>query len=429
MRILIVSYFFPPFNAIGAVRVGKTAKYLREMGYEVKVISAMDQTLLNTLALEIPKTNVIYTKWFNVNKIFEWAFGRKKIATMGYTAAIEKNSLLRRLAYAYKIVFNLPDSQIGWYPYAVSAGQSLIRQWRPDVIVASAMPITSLLVANSLAKKYGIPWVGELRDLWVDNPYLSYYPKWRRHFEAKLERRVLGSACGLVSISDPLVAHLRDRYTCPVSLVMNGFDPVDYPQSLEAGHSSEIHIVYTGMIYIGRRDPSPLFKAMAKLGVDKKRVKVSFYGRYLGTIHSLAMKYDVVDQVFVHEPVAYRDSLRIQAEADVLLLLLWNDSQEKGSYTGKLFEYLGARRPILAIGPQDNVATQLIVDRFAGVVFDSMNEEGLLAQLRAWIVLKKQGGMLPRLPEAVSEGYTRREQTQKLADFLQQCVGVEKVKS
>ncbi|MBT7443135.1 MAG: hypothetical protein HN790_04135, partial [Methylococcales bacterium] len=87
----------------------------------------------------------------------------------------------------------------------------------------------------------------------------------------------------------------------------------------------------------------------------------------------------------------------------------------------KVFEYLGAKRPVLILGPSDNVASELVTSRQAGVVFDSMGTP-LVEQLRQWVLLKQSGQDLPALPEGVGAGYTRQEQTEILSSFLGKVV-------
>lgn len=419
MRILFVTHFFPPYNCIGAVRAGKTVKYLRQLGHEIRVLTAADQPLQPTLPVEIPESEVIYTPWVNVNRPVELALGgRDRVAAKGY-ASTATPSFLRWLGTLYKHLVNLPDGQIGWYPHAVAAGRRLMREFQPDVILASAMPVTSLLVAHALSRRQGVPWVAELRDLWLDNPYLAL-PSWRRFLERRWERRVLGSAKGMVTISEPLAETLRSRFPVPVRVVTNGFDPEDYPTNAAPPGGDVVRIVYTGMIYEGRRDPSPLFRALAALGDARQKVRLAFYGRYLGVVEPLARRHGVEDCIEVHEPVSHREALRIQAEADVLLLLLWNDPRERGSFTGKLFEYLGARRPILAIGPADNVAARLISERGAGAV--ESRPEALVGLLSDWIRQKAAGCPVPPPPPEAAAGCSREEQTKLLADFLQDCL-------
>ena len=120
--------------------------------------------------------------------------------------------------------------------------------------------------------------------------------------------------------------------------------------------------------------------------------------------------------VEVHSSVAYRESLGIQRSSDVLLLLLWDDPRERGVYTGKVFEYFGARRPILALGPKDNVAAALIERRGAGFV--SNDPAAIAGRLRDWIGEKDACGSIAPLPEEKLFGLSRGEQARRLERFL-----------
>ena len=420
MRILIISYFFPPFNTIGAVRVGKIAKYLEKLGHEVKVISAKNQPLQESLPLEISEEKVIYTKWISINKPVKKVF--REIDSIVYSSARKSKerfapNFWEKMIKIYRTLFYFPDCQIGWYPFARKASGEVVREWKPDLIYSSAPPFTSLIVAYSVAQKYNIPWVAELRDLWVDYAYYDYnYLKCRKVIEAKLESRVLSTATGLVTVSEPLAHMLKTKYRKPVAVILNGFDPEDFPSCIIKNKDDLLRIVYTGLIYSGRQDPTPIFQALKNLGPLANKIRVIFYGEKLGIIRKLATQFGLTNSVETNPPVPYREALRIQREADVLLLLLWNDPKEKGVYTGKLFEYIGARRPILAIGPIDNVAAKLIQERSAGVV---LNDPGkLVDQCLHWLSEKQHNGVIPDLPNDVTLGLSREEQTQRLNDFL-----------
>ncbi len=363
---------------MGAVRTGKTVKYLTEFGHDVRVISADDQNLPKDLALEINKEKVLYTKWFDINFLPTALLGKQKVVTRGFD--ISNQSALGYLGNLYREIFNFPDGKAGWYPFALRTGRKIIKEWKPDIIFASAMPYTGLLVASKLSKETGIPWIAELRDLWTDNHYASHY-KIRSIIEKRVEAKTLKTAAGLVTVSQPLANILNEKYRKkPVKVVLNGFDDSDYRFTSEEIEEAKkrlgvdtFNICYTGMIYQGRQDPSQLFKALETINSNVP-IRVHFWGRYLGIVNHLSSIYGKEKQVFVHEPISYRQSLCVQSQADLLLLLLWNDPREKGVYTGKLFEYIGAGKKILAIGPKDNVAAQLIKERNLGIVTNEIDE-------------------------------------------------------
>lgn len=418
MRILIISHAFPPYNSIGAVRVGKTAKYLDEMGHDVRVITTR-QSGPNDLAIEIALDKIVYTPRIDINYPKELLRAKKQniLSIDTPVRRIEKSNFVDSLWKAYRVLINIPDEAVGWIPYALRAASVLVRVWKPDLIFASAMPFTSLIIAKRISKRCGIPWVGELRDLWVDHHNYSY-PGARRWLDNYLESKVLSSASALVTVSEPLAAVLRLKYNKPIAVILNGFDFSDYSVPEITGSDKTLRIVYTGSIYKGKMDPSPLFSALQLLGSYTEKVKVEFYGfgRYFFIISQIAEQFGVSHLISVKARLPYTEALLQQKKADVLLLLLWTDLNEQGVYTGKLFEYIGARRPILAIGGINNVAASLITERKAGIV---LNDPAQIAeQLKVWIHEKELEGIASTGEQALA-GLSRREQTCKLVEFLQ----------
>jgi glycosyltransferase involved in cell wall biosynthesis len=389
LKILYVSYFFPPYNAIGAVRTGKTVKRLIEGGHDVRVVSAMRQGLLPTLEMDIPQEVVDYTDWIDVDMFMARALGRgavNKIKSTGAAPQRKSRPLARLIGVASRLYvswMHIPDRYIGWYPFARKACRQLVDEgWRPDVIYASATPYTALMVASGISKQYGIPWVGELRDLWTDNPYAHH-----RALSRWLERRTLRTAAALVTVSEPLAEILRHKYDCPCHVIMNGYDAEDFAAPDYAAQSGgfgsqRLRIVYTGQLYAGRRDPTMLFQTLELNPELKSRVQIDFYGRNLDWVIERAGEYGLHDVVQVHEPVSRREAIEIQMQADVLLLLTWNDPRERGVLTGKLFEYIGARRPILVLGHIDGDAAGLVCRERFGVASNEPAEiAGFIAAL------------------------------------------------
>lgn len=425
MRILFISFFFPPYNEMSAVRTGKTAKYLLKFGHDVRVISARDQSLRSTsLPLEIPPERVVYTGWPNPRALVERVYGRGhpppwRDEQAPVFRASARGKLVGAVQQVVRLVLYFPDPQVGWYFPARRAADRVTSGWKPDLIFASAGPATCLLVASALAGRYRVPWVGELRDLWTDYHYYLF-PRWRQQIEARLEHRVLASSAGLVTVSAPLAETLRSRHGKPTAVILNGFDPDDYPQALERARDDDtLRLVYTGMIYAGRQMPDALFQAFAQLGPASDRVRVAFYGAEANLVQECARRYGVERLVEIHAPVPRAEAAGAQKQADLLLLLLWNDPAQTGIYSGKLFEYIGARRPILAVGQTNSVAAELIRERAAGVALDDAGQ--IAAQLRQWMALKAQQGRIPDVDAAAGAGLEREAQTRRLEAFLCQC--------
>jgi hypothetical protein len=196
---------------------------------------------------------------------------------------------------------------------------------------------------------------------------------------------------------------------------LNGYADEDFPARVAGPPPGEVvSIVYTGGIYPGYRDPTPLFRAINLLGAERRRVAVHFYGPPAADVSPLAADHGVADRVFVHNPVAYKASLALQTTADVLLLLQWNDKRDAGTLPAKFFEYLRARRPVLSLGYEHGDLAEMIRDREAGLVAN--DPEVIARQLRSWIA-QKPAGIAPLAPRAHA-GLTRTEQYFRLERFL-----------
>jgi glycosyltransferase involved in cell wall biosynthesis len=460
MRILIVSYLAPPHNAIGAVRVGKTAKYLTRFGHEVRLLTARDLPLAPTLDVELPADHIVATKWADVHVPFLLAIRgvqrvlrllprRQRTATNGSSPApapapaagaapgaaapstkadalpdFRRNGGLRWLAYAtYTGLVHVPDAAAGWYPYAMRAGDAMIRAWRPDVILASGGPWTSLVVAARLARRHRIPWVAELRDLWSENP-MWITAEWRRGVDRVIERKVLGTASALITVSEPLAEALRRTYRAPVTVVLNGYDAEHTPDAPPGGTPGvPLRIVYTGNLFPGR-DLSPLLRALLLLGEDIRDVRVEIVGNRDTTLQAhyeqIAAEIGLGDALRWLPAVSHREAMQVQRAADVLLLLTANDPAERGVYTGKIFEYVGARRPILLIGLLDGVAADLVRENALGAAV--LTPEDIARQLRCWLEEKRRGAGLPDVSAATTEQFTREAQTRVVERVLDAAV-------
>ena len=419
MKILLISFNFAPHNSIGAVRVSKLARFLQDMGHELRVLTARGIIQPTTLPLEIDNSLVERTDWINVNFLPLFFFGGKKqVAQTGYSTRV---SFVKRLGNLYQNLLNFPDEAIGWYPFAVHKGKKILKKWTPDIIYASALPATALLVACRLSRISGVKWVAELRDLWADSERYPFSEK-RRYFDGLLEKSVLSNADAIVTVTDEWGRKLQEKYACPVCVSKNGFDPKDFKaiEHLNFAPANVVRIVYTGVIYPRFQDIEPFFVALSKLGEKKKNIRFEIYTRYMDIVNSLAAKYAVSDIVHGMGRVSYQDSLRAQMEADVLLLLGWGDSDqpdEVGNIPAKLFEYIGARRPILSVGSEKDIVSRIIRERNAGVA--SNDPEIIKYHLSKWVDIKLEHGRIPALPKEIQKGMTRQEQFEILEDFLQ----------
>jgi hypothetical protein len=413
-RVLVVSFRFPPFQSIGALSVGKTVKYLRRMGHDVRVVTAGDQPLPASLPVEIEPDRIVTTRWLDPLRPVQLALGgRSRVERQGYVSTTRHRRLASKARDAYRNLL-VPDTEIGWYPHAVRAACRATASFRPDVVYASGPPHTSLVVAARVSAKTGVPWVAGLRDLWSDNPYRQL-GRWFVRADGALERRVLRTAAGLVVTTDEAKDLIARRYAAPVEVVMNGYDPEDVVERRHAAANDDrtLRVVYAGTLIRERRDPRPVFAATRALATEGLDVRVDLYGRDLGFLSDDGA---LTPSIHLHEPVPYEASVQLQRDADVLLLVQWQHDAERAICPGKLFEYAAARRPVLAIAPSGGVVARL-VERY-GLGYVASDPADVLTQLRRWAEQKRADGEIPDVAPAAPYELSREAQVAQLSRFL-----------
>jgi glycosyltransferase involved in cell wall biosynthesis len=179
-------------------------------------------------------------------------------------------------------------------------------------------------------------------------------------------------------------------------------------------------LVYTGTYYPRFHDISPLFAALQRLGPDAERVNITFYSRYMDAVLSEAQRYSMTQRVISGGRITYKEALQAQMQADIALLCVRGRATEISDDINlpvKLFEYLGARRPILCMGLGIGAASNIVRQQQAGLVSNDPDE--IAAQLKEWLDLKAQTGSVPNLPLEAQKGYTRDEQFARVVEFLE----------
>jgi glycosyltransferase involved in cell wall biosynthesis len=439
MKVLFIAWYFPPSNTIAAVRLGKLAKFLVKAGHDVRVLSAKDLPYAPTLPVEIAEDRIYRTAWIDIDSFpsrlktrVARVFKRRPAAKPSHSGTATAKTPPRSGAYfggvaskLYQLIFNIPDKQVGWLPRAVSPALRLVKEWRPEVIFATAPPFTCLLMGYLLSRRTGIPLIVEYRDRWSDDPYYPA-PWWRQQIDRWLEGIITRHAIAITTVSEPWAEAYRTRYRKPVAVVYNGYDPADLPQDVvktgPGGWPARniLRISHTGGVYRGRRDPSPLFAAISRNDDLRRKVRVVFYGLATDHVASLARDYGVENIIEIHSRVDHAEALRQQRQSDILLLMQMDSPLEEGNVPGKFFEYLGARRPILVLGWERGVPATFVRQRQAGAA--TTDPDTVAELLRTWIAAKERDGRLPDLPDEVCAGFTHAEQTARLEVFLQQTL-------
>jgi len=421
-NVLIISYYFNQTENIGSVRVRGLVKYLPEFGWNPVVLT------IKSSAITEKKHGIYETPYEDTLILWKKRLGLPLHKTLkenyNFPTYKEKNTVVDTLIHFWEEIFIYPDSTINWSVSAIKKGDELLKETHFDAILSSIRPPTSHIIAKELVKRKKIPWIADFRDLWTEN-HTIHQSRIRNFFEKRLEQNTLSSANVLITTSHSLSEKLKKLHkNKKVCAITNGFDPEQVNPGIPL--TKKFSITYTGYVYKGRQDPEPLFRVLKDLidekMIDPTTIEVHFFGYDKGWLLSESKKYNLGKTVQIHGQISRDDSIQKQRESQVLLLLTWDDPREKGIYTGKIFDYLAAKRPILAIGLHGDVVSDLLNKTRAGVHVSTDTEikEQILTLYREF----KENGFASYsgVPSEI-EKYSHREMARKFAAVLEEvCV-------
>lgn len=372
-RVLIVTNLLPHLIRPNS-RVPGLVRYLFELGWEAVVLTPpfperMTPPFRTVVAFY---RGDIFWLWRKIFKLLGFKTDKSILNQIKEKTGItSQKSFIDYIFNLYMTLFAYPDEERRWERPALRAADKLLEKEKFDAIISSSSPVTAHIIANKLKEKYKIPWVAELRDLWTQNHNYPY-PWCRKILERKLELKTLKLADVLVTVSMPLAEKLKGLHKKEnVFTITNGFDP-NKTNEPAIDLTSKFTVTYTGQIYTGKQDPSKFLIALKSLISDgiisPDRVEVRFYGPERHWLGKMIKDYNLSNIAREYGIISREIAIRKQWESQLLLLLDWEDREEKGIYTGKIFEYLAARRPILSTGGfEGDVIEDLLRETKAGV--------------------------------------------------------------
>ena len=393
-KVLVVSYFYPPFDTTAALESSRLTSYLPELGWSPTILTAVND-YLPTLPVEVPEETVHRTEQIDVNRIPKKVLQRNKGAYSAHVSggAGVKARTASALGRAYRQVVNFPDGQVGWLPYAVKKGRELLDKQHPDLVFSIGGPFTDHLVAHRLVKDLDLPWFADFRDLWTDNHFFRRVQP-LMSAERAIETRVLSRADALSTATPQWADLLERRFGKPTFLIPNGFDRIE--RETLPPPTDRFVLSYTGVYYSRGQDITPLLVALARLHregcICEDDFQLRLVGRFLESVPADACRYGIERLVTFSEPVSHAEALEMQSTSHALLFLLWSAPGGEGWLSAKVYEYMAAGRPILAVGPSDVDAAKLVKSLQAGEVADDSDEVARV--LRRWIQEFRQHGRL-----------------------------------
>jgi glycosyltransferase involved in cell wall biosynthesis len=328
----------------------------------------------------------------------------RELHTRDHADAPARTGVAREIA----VRLCVPDRYVVWAPGAIAAARRLGGDC--DVVMSSG-PVSAHLVARAVVGDR--PWVVDCNDLWSLNPDRSN-GRVRDEVDVRLERRVLRRADRLTTVNEPMRDELERRHRKEVAVLYSGVEPAEFPASGGGLANGRVRLVYAGTLY-GSQDLTPLLSALA-IGtgagwLDAERLRVSFFGRLSDRAELEAERFGVGDLVETSEPVARQELLAHMVSADALLMPLYPTNPH--ALPMKLFEYIGAGRPIVAFGAGEHLAGRLVVEEGLGVV---LGDAGELARVLRGLV--ERTSRLPAADAAARERFGRARSVTKLSALI-----------
>ena len=408
----------------GVQRTLKFAKYLKHYGWESVVITdspkkyyAVDESLLKE-AIE--------------NDIKIERTGKEIIDTKDIVIKAPKESIKKLKNKVSQFLF-IPDSKIGWKKKALSKIDEIWDKYGGfDLIFATAPPYTDFLIGQIVKRKYKIPLVIDYRDLWVDNKVLNSYPTYyHKMSNIRLEKKVLAEANKIITTNRKTKELIITRYGNvdynDVIIIPHGYDQEDYDKaSAETLPKTEkMRFLYTGSFYC--YNPKPYFEAI-KYIFDKypeleKEIEFCFLGQFTEDYVKFCQNLKIYDKLNIKGYLEHTECIKYILSSDVLVLLKSKGENEIAAMVGKIGEYIGSRKNILALLP-DGLTQKTLMNYEAVKFIDSDDHKIIGKAIYEYYLLYKEN-KLPAANEDFITMYNRKTMTDELATEFNYLLDIE----
>jgi len=424
-KVLIISYYWPPAGGPGVQRWLKFAKYLPDYNIHPVVYVPENPTypLIDTnLLAEINSNKVTVLK----NKIFEpYAFASifskndtKKISSGIITPQRKQTFVQKMLLWIRGNVF-IPDARVFWVKPSVKYLAKYIRENQIETVITTGPPHSLHLIGLSLKNKFpNIKWISDFRDPWTT---IGYYKELKltkssHNKHLQFEQKVLNQSDQIIVTSAITKLEFERITTKPIEVITNGFDE-EFTGLVTL--DEKFSIAHIGS-FLSKRNPRIFWKVLAELIKEEAEFKNHFELKLIG-----AVSQEILDTIseFKLTPylknlgyLSHKEAVIEQRKSQVLLLIEIDSDETRCIIPGKLFEYLVASRPILAIGPE-RADVELIINQTLTGVYTTYDEKDRIKDtLRRYFRLYKENKLVVH-PERLEE-YSRKRLTEKLSNLL-----------
>jgi len=429
-KVLVIAYHFPPGGGPGVQRVLKHVTYLRQFGWTPIVLTvqdgdfpARDESLLEKVPSDVRVVRVPIIEPYTLYRKF---MGRKGAAV---DVNVNKSSDQRsgwkeHLSEFIRATFFIPDARIGWLRAATRKAEELIHQEGISAIYTSSPPYTCALIGRNAKRRTGLPWVAGFRDPWTEfltTPDRWWLPAW---IDRRMERSVFSEAdqveCAWQGIVDDALGKYPSLDRRKFHHVPNGFDSADFP-NVAYERNDVFTITYTGSMY-GRRTPKALLEALENLRVQQQlepaQIRLRLVGRFGDEVHRMIEASAFRSSVELLGYVPHAESMAYLMRSEMSLLIVDDAKESAEIVPGKVYEYLGVGRPILALAPRHSAIERLLLETRAGFSLPQDDVAGIAAAVKSAIDHWNSGEAIADPVRSEVDRYERRESARQLAHIL-----------
>jgi glycosyltransferase involved in cell wall biosynthesis len=385
------------------MRWAKMSKYISQYGWEPVIYTPLDGEVGmhdDSLLKELPTDlRVVKTHIWEPYNLYKSFLGRKKNDKVysGFINEKKKASLAQKISVFIRGNFFIPDARVFWVNPSVQFLKKYLAENPVDAIVSTGPPHSMHLIAEKIHRHTGIPWIADFRDPWTNIDFYRdlHLTSWADHKHHALELKVLNHATKVVTVT----WRSRDEFKSlcgrdDIEVIPNGFDDSDFPPSLSGPLDSEFTIVHIGSM---NKDRNPIvfwqavnaaLKASDEL---KEKLKIRLVGPVDFSVRASVEEFGLQSMTEFVEYVPHTEAVKLQQQAQINLLVINHSPNARTIIPGKLYEYLGSGRPLLAIGPKDSDSAKVIELTKGGVVHEYDDVEGLKKRIIAYFDLYKEG--------------------------------------
>jgi len=424
-KVLIITYYWPPAGGPGVQRWLKFVKYLRDFGIEPVVYIPENPNypmLDNSLENEIPEgITILKTPIFEPYQIAGlFSKDQTKTISKGIIADERNQSFLQKSLLFIRGNLFIPDARKFWIKPSVKFLKTYLKEKGIKKIITTGPPHSLHLIGLKLKQELDLKWIADFRDPWTQ---IGYHKKLKLNESSKkkhlsLEREVLNSADKIITTSFTTKAEFKEKTSKPISVITNGFD-AENSEAQTNELDTKFSISHIGSL-LSERNPENLWKALAELVKEdsdfEKDLELKLAGTVSEEVINSIKSAGLGDKLQLLGYVSHNQAITLQQKSRLLLLIEINSQETKGIIPGKLFEYLMAKRPILAIGPQKWDVQQILEEIGSGEYFQ-YSEKDRLKSLILSQYNKYKNGEANFLMGDIQQ-YHRKNLTRKLASLI-----------